>query len=86
MKLVRILDVLCGGQSGNYTFKKTEEDYEIEDVNHSLGAVINEDDGISYYVTGVYNSGENWHEINVEALEDLKKLCESLWNNMIRGE
>ena len=84
--MVRILDLLCNEQSGSYRFKKTEEDYEIEDIENSVGATINEDDGITYYVTGVYNSGTDWEEINVEALEDLKKLCESLWNNMIRGE
>lgn len=84
--MIRVLDLLCNEQSSNYRFKKNNEDYEIEDVNHSLGAVINEDDGVTYYVTGVYNSGTDWEEINVEALEDLKKLCESLWNNMIRGE
>ena len=84
--MIRILDLLCNEQSSNYKFKKTEEDYEIEDVNNSLGAIINEDDGVTYYVTGVYNSGTDWEEINTEALEDLKKLCESLAKDIKGGD
>lgn len=84
--MIRILDLLCNEQSSNYKFRKTEEDYEIEDVNNSLGATINEDDGVTYYVTGVYNSGTDWEEINVEALEDLKKLCESLAKDIKGGD
>ena len=83
--MVRILDLLCNEQSGSYRFKKNNEDYEIEDISNSLGAVINEDDSVTYYVTGVYNSGTDWEEINVEALEDLKKLCESLAKDIKGG-
>ena len=52
--------------------------YEIESKNSDLGAYIYKDNKIEYFVTGVYNSGLNWAEIEINELLKLKKFCESM--------
>lgn len=33
---------------------------------------------ITYYVTGIYNSGTDWGEIDIENLSRLKRVCETI--------
>ena len=58
----------------NYEVKKNPSGYEIIPKDANLSADIT-DEGITYYVTGCYNScGDEM--IEIEALEKLKKFCE----------
>ena len=84
--MVKILDLLCNEQSGSYRFKKNENDYEIEDIDSNIAASIDEEGEIQYFVTGVYNSGCDWAEIDVKALYDLMQLCGSLRDNLTEGD
>ena len=85
--MVKILDLLCNEQAGNYRFTKKESEYEIEDISHNIGAVLDdsEENEIGYFVTGVYNNCTDWAEIDVEALLELIKLCKALKNQLIEG-
>lgn len=64
----------------NFMIKKKSGDYEGQyEVEHKVaevGAIINPDRSVEYYVTGVYNSGCDWAEIEMDALMDLKRFCE----------
>lgn len=85
--MVKILDLLCNEQAGSYRFTKEKSEYQIEDIEHGIAAVLDDSDEkeIGYYVTGVYNSGTDWAEIDVDALLELKNLCEALKINIIEG-
>lgn len=48
--------------------------YDVIDEEHNLVASI-APDGVSYYVSGVYNSGGDYAEIDMQALHDLEKFC-----------
>ena len=86
--MVKIIDLLCNEQAGNYRFEKKNDVYEVEDISHNLGACLDDcpNKEIEYYITGVYNSGCDWCEIDILALMELKKLCEALKNQLIEGD
>lgn len=65
------------------------ERYTVEDSRFGEGYTITPKDGsriqarydgydLEYFVTGVYNSGSNIVEIDVEELDALREFCESL--------
>ena len=55
--------------------EKYDDDYKVESKNSDLVAFINET-SIKYAVSGVYNSGSNLVEIDIEDLNKLVKFCE----------
>jgi len=59
-----------------YTVKEVDDGYEIDHKVENLGALIHRNGNIKYFVTDIYNSGMNWEEINIEVLEELKRVCE----------
>jgi hypothetical protein len=76
---MRIIDLLCNNKGIDYHFSKTAEGFSVEDNRNDLCAIVDEDnDKITYYVSGVYNSGIDYAEINIDALMELKKICEAL--------
>lgn len=64
--------------------KRTDGEYEIAHNSSELGAIINGQGMVEYYVTGVYNCGADWAEIEMDELMALKRFCELLtgdwWN------
>lgn len=62
-----------------YTVTKlTDGEYEVAQDDAELGAIINGQGMVKYYVTGVYNSGADWAEIEMDELMALKRFCELL--------
>jgi len=55
-----------------------EEEYMVEFNEFvSLGATIDKKTKeIAYYVTGAYDSGIDWLNIDMDKLKELKKFCE----------
>lgn len=70
MDMLKIIDL-----AQRFTITKTEQEYEIESNDSNIAASIDEEGEIQYFVTGVYNSGSDWFDINIEALDELKELC-----------
>ena len=56
--------------------KNKENEYEIEHIISNLGAIINKNNEIKYYVTDCYDSGCDWREIEIECFMELKEFCE----------
>ena len=50
--------------------RKEEEDKKIFEEN------LNKNNEIKYYVTGCYDSGCDWEEIEIECFMELKEFCE----------
>ena len=73
MNILELLDLVEG-----LTITETNEGYVIEDEHHQLSDRINHSYEITYYVTGVYNSGVDWEEIDIENLSRLKRVCETI--------
>lgn len=48
---------------------------------HQLQANIDEHRTVRYYVNDIYNNSTEYEEINMEALDDLKKVVETLMKN-----
>lgn len=62
--------------SKNFTVDKKEDGYEVEHRDYNLAAFISKDKNIKYYVTGVYNSGLDWQEVNYKGLKEIQRFCE----------
>lgn len=58
--------------------RRSDAGYDVVDAEHSLAAFVPDDGETKYYVTGVYNSGSDWQEIDVKALGRLRGFCGSL--------
>ena len=58
--------------------KRNDGGYDIDHKKEDIGAVIYVNGEIQYFVTGIYNSGTDWAEIDIEALNDLKRFCEMM--------
>ena len=58
--------------------KRNDGGYDIDHKTENIGAVVFINGEIQYYVTGIYNSGTDWAEIDIEALNDLKRFCEMM--------
>lgn len=70
-------------QASKFNIRKTSDGhYEVEfsDDTKNLVALIYNDGNIVYCVTGVYNSGCDWADIDIDALLELKSYCEGLIN------
>lgn len=64
-----------------FKVKKNEYNpgYEVRHRNASLCAdILDNTLEIKYYVSGVYNSGIDYAEIDMDALMELKKFCEMM--------
>lgn len=62
--------------ANNFRITKKECKYEIESVNANLGATINQENEIMYFVTGCYDSGLDWIDFDEKEFEKLKQFCE----------
>ena len=49
-----------------------------EEYADNVCAYIENDGSVSYYIMGVYNSGSDYAEIDITALEKLKEFCERM--------
>lgn len=60
--------------------KRNDKAYDVEfkDANAMVAASIDEDGNAEYYVTGCYNSGADWLEINMNELAELKAFVKFL--------
>ena len=58
--------------------KRTDGGYDIDHKTENVGAVVFINGEIQYYVTGIYDSGTDWAEIDMDALMELKKFCEMM--------
>lgn len=63
--------------------KCKDDTFRIEHRCEDVGAYINSDETINYYVTDCYNSSADWVEINMEALFELKEFCELMIKQVI---
>ena len=70
------LKLLALGQ--DFIINKKNEGYTINDKKSNLEAFIKNDKKIKYYISGVYNSGVDYVEIDVERLSKLKEFCEMM--------
>lgn len=61
-------------------------DYDIESKVSSIACSIDLESRIKYYVTGVYNSGSQYAEIEMDALMELKEFAELIIKFNDRGE
>lgn len=62
--------------------KQDDGSYDIEHQTFNSAASIDKHKNITYFVTGCYNSGNDWLEIDINSLEELKELCELI----VKGE
>lgn len=62
-------------RSKGFTVNYGEQESQIEGEN--VSAVI-DSYGVTYYVSGVYNSGTDYAEIDIDELMRLKEFCEML--------
>lgn len=62
----------------DFTITKVKDGYEVVDNESScdLEAFINEHKVIKYYLTGLYNTGIDCHEIDADDFLRLKTFCE----------
>lgn len=58
--------------------KRNDGGYDVDHKTEDIGAVIYVNGEIQYFVTGIYNSGTDFAEIDIEALNDLKRFCEMM--------
>ena len=69
-------------KSKDYSVRLDREEYIIEPHNSSLVATINiKTTKVNYYVDGVYNSGCDYAEIDIDELDKLKRFVELLLND-----
>ena len=64
--------------ANNFSITKNGQlrEYKIECINNNLGATIDENNKITYYVTGCYDSGCDWIDFDEKEFEKLKQFCE----------
>lgn len=60
----------------DFQVTEKEDGYEVLHNHVELSAFIDNQNNISYYVTGVYDYGLDWAEIDVIELDKLKHFCE----------
>lgn len=76
---MNILDVMT--LIKDFDVKKVNSGYEIESKQEEISAFVDEKLDVEFYVTGVYNSGSDWAEINMEELRKLQDICKYIVNN-----
>ena len=62
--------------SEKFKITKKDDGYEIYHMKEDLGAFITNKNQITYYRTDCYDSGSDWLDININALQELKAFCE----------
>ena len=80
MEVEKLEKLLFLSKAKDFEIIKAKDGYEVhnKDGECDLVAFISNDKTIKYYLTGLYNTGLNWHEINFEELENLKIFCEMI--------
>lgn len=58
--------------------KVDENEYRVSEKNGDLCAFIRDDKSIEYCVGGVYNSGSEYVDIEMESLKKLEQFCNIL--------
>ena len=81
-KILRLLEL---GEKYNIKQNTDNLTYEINDYENELVAIIDGDD-VSYYVTGAYNSGIDYLDINMKALDELKEFVKGLTDDKIEKD
>jgi len=76
---VNILDIMA--LIKDFDVKKVDSGYEIESKQEEIVALVDNKLNVKFYVTGVYNSGSNWAEVNMEELKKLQSVCEYIIKN-----
>ena len=61
-------------EDGSYSVCFSDGEY----ADSEVCAYIDNNGSVNYYVTGVYNSGSDFAEIDITALEKLKEFCERM--------
>lgn len=67
-----ILELLALGKD----FNVTKKDGEFEVERGDIAAVISKKGDVSYFITGAYNSGNDWLEIDMNEFKAVEKFCE----------
>ena len=77
---MEVLKALAIIQKQGFKVIDNDDNYEIRlEGEEGLSAIIDKGCGlVEYYVTGIYNSGCDYAEINMEVLEDLKAVVKSI--------
>lgn len=70
------LELLSLANTFSITKNEQLKEYKIECINDNLGAIIDEKNRITYYVTGCYDSGLDWLDFDEKEFEKLKQFCE----------
>lgn len=77
--LIELMDLLQ-----TYIVNKLEDGYEIEHKMESLSAFISFEGEVKYFVSGVYNSGSDWEEIDIKELNKLVKTCNLISEKVVK--
>lgn len=64
--------------ASRFHIKKIDGSYEIESNKENIAALVSHDGKTSFFVTGVYNSGVDWAEIEMESLKELIQFCKMI--------
>lgn len=64
--------------SNNYSVEKKTYGYDVIDKNSDIVAEITDGIDITYYLSGCYNSGCDYKEIDVDALINIRNFCDML--------
>ena len=67
-----VLELLALGRD----FNVTKKDGEFEVERGDIAAVISKKGEVSYFITGAYNSGIDWLEIDMNEFKAVEKFCE----------
>lgn len=65
--------------SKNYFISQTPEGvYEITDNESDLACSIDKNNNVTFYVTGCYDSGIDWLDINIERLDMFREFINKI--------
>jgi len=65
-------------RAAEYDITKLDDGlYSVKCIKHDLAAIISRNK-VEYFVTGVYNHGDDYKEIDIEALKELLEFCNNL--------
>ena len=65
--------------SKNYSIRKVSNgNYEIMDKECSLACSIDKNNKVTFYVTGCYDSGIDWLDINIERLDMFREFIDKI--------
>lgn len=65
--------------SKNYCISQTTKGvYEITDNESDLACSIDKNNKVTFYVTGCYDSGRDWLDINIERLDMFREFIDKI--------